>query len=596
MDLFLLHAVAAEVATRLLEQEVLRVSHLGESRYVLRFSSRARDNLLLSARPDLPRVHLLQPGMRVAEMPPDRFGARIDQDLSGAVLTAVEPLPWDRVLTLRFRLPRREDGATERRLVVEILGRSSNLLLLDEAGRILDHARGLRSEFRAPVAGAAYAPPPGRDAYRGLPAGPDALPEIPGRFDDPVRFLEPLSPRLAADLRAGPAGRSVADGTIGAFAPRAGSPDVAGMLQPILQALRDGTWSPVVYSSRPPAEFREGDRPGRDDLFATAWPLRHPPAGIAATPATGPSEAADIVYGTLERLRDFADGVDHHRAVVRREIERLSALIGKLEDEAERAAGAESHRRRGEALLAGLRSARIEGETACVPDPYDPDAAPIAVPIDPRRSLQDNAQAMFARYKKARRAAAAIAIRLRAARERREEWRRLDGSAAAVRDAGDLDRLRESMARLGLVHAARPARRAGPAAPAKETPARVRRHVTREGFVVLVGKSGEENDVLTFRVAAPHDVWLHAAGHAGAHVVVRNPQRLKTIPEPTLRAAAEIAAYYSGARAEAKAEVHFTERRHVHRRRGMPSGQVLLRRFRTIQVTPRLPATTLEEV
>ena len=151
------------------------------------------------------------------------------------------------------------------------------------------------------------------------------------------------------------------------------------------------------------------------------------------------------------------------------------------------------------------------------------------------------------------------------------------------------------MARLGLVHAPRPKPGRAPARERNDK-ARVRRLTTRDGFVVLVGKSGEENDALTFRVAAPWDFWLHAADHPGAHVVVRNPQRLKSLPEATLRTAAEIAAFYSGARQEGKVEVHYTQRKHVHKRKGMPGGQVLLRRFRTLQVTPRLPGSTLQDV
>ena len=124
----------------------------------------------------------------------------------------------------------------------------------------------------------------------------------------------------------------------------------------------------------------------------------------------------------------------------------------------------------------------------------------------------------------------------------------------------------------------------------------MRRYTSPDGLLILVGKSGEENDTLTFRVASPWDFWLHAADRPGAHVVVRNPKRLKTLPERSLRVAAEIAAYHSGARQEAKVEVHYTQRKHVHRRKGMPAGQVLLRRFRSVQVAPRLPTSTVEEV
>jgi predicted ribosome quality control (RQC) complex YloA/Tae2 family protein len=596
MDQFLLHAVASEAAGRLVEQELLRVSHLGRHRYLLRFSTPRHDGLLISVRPDLPRFHLMLPPGRVREEPPDRFAAFLDQEIGGAVLIGLEKRPWDRVIEMRFRLPRRDDGGPgerprgeggplERRLVVEILGRSSNILLLDPDGIILGYGRDLGSDFRSPRAGAPYQPPPGREAYHDIPPGPEALPLVRQRFADPGVFLAPLSPLLARDLRA-----------IAAEGPEAAHDRLAA----ILAAAATGRWSPVVYSARPIGEFAEGDVPGRDDLVVAPLPLAAPPGGDAggsgpiATPFKSPSEAAGTALGLLERLRDFQDLKTHHQALARREADRLAVLVGKLEGELERARDSERFRRLGEALLAGMTAARIEGSAALVPDPYDAAAPPLSVPINPALPLQETAQALFARYKKGKRGLAAIGTRLQAVRRRLDDWRELEAQAARARLPADLEALRESMARLGLVHA-RPPSRSAAAQRTPEPPARVRRVTSRDGFVILVGKSGAENDALTFKIAGPDDFWLHAADRPGAHVVVRNPQRIKTLPDSTLRLAAEIAAYYSGARDEGKVEVHYTQRKHVRKRKGMPAGQVLVRKFRAVQVAPRLPAPTLEE-
>jgi predicted ribosome quality control (RQC) complex YloA/Tae2 family protein len=587
MDQFLLHAVAAEASRRLLEHEVLRVSPLGRSRYLLRFATGSRDNLLLSARPDLPRFHLLA-ARRVQEGPPDRFAAFLDQDLTGAVLTALEKRPWDRVIEMRFRLPRREDGAVERRLVLELFGRSANLFLLDPRGAILASCHDPKSGDRAPASGAPYQPAPGREAFASIPVGPEAAPLIRETFGGAREFLRVVSPLFARDLDAARAGVTAAEARI----------------EVLLEAVRSGAWSPVVYSVRPLEEMSEGELPGRDDLLISPLPLLAPPhrdAGsvaerpLLATPFGSPSEAAEAGLGLLERLRDFKNLKDHHEALVRKEIDRLSTLRGKLSEELAKARGSETYRRLGEALLAGLTGARIQGDTAFVPDPYDPAGGPIAVPIDPARPLQENARLLFERYKKGKRGVVSIEKRLQAVRARLQEWEALAGPAAAVRIAADLDRLRESMTGLGLVHAPRPRKSALPRG-TKEAPARVRRYTSPDGLTILVGKSGEENDTLTFRVASPWDFWLHAAGRPGAHVVVRNPQRLKALPERSLRAAAEIAAYYSGARQEAKVDVHYTQRKHVQKRKGMPGGQVLLRRFRSVQAAPRLPASPLEDV
>src|SRR5262245_44274910 len=143
MDQFLLHAVVSEAARRLLEQEVARVSFLGRSRYLLRFATQAKDNLLISARPDLPRLHLFS-ARRAAEEPADRFAACLDRELAGAILTRCEKRPWDRVVELRFRVPRRDEESPERRLVVELFGRAADLLLLDAQGVVIEscHAPG----------------------------------------------------------------------------------------------------------------------------------------------------------------------------------------------------------------------------------------------------------------------------------------------------------------------------------------------------------------------------------------------------------------------------------------------------------------------
>lgn len=588
MDQFLLHAVAAEASRRLLEQEILRVSSLGQSRYLLRFATASKDNLLLSVRPDLPRFHLLD-ARRVTEGPPDRFAAHLDQDLTGAVLIALEKRPWDRVIEMRFRLPRREDGAVERRLVLELLGRSANLIVLDPRGVVLAYCHELKSEYRAPAPGAPYQPPPGREAFVSVPVGPEAMPTIRELFGGAREFLGKISPLLARDLDAVRPDEATAESRLAA----------------ILEAARSDAWSPVVYSLRPLQEMTEGEWPARNDVLVSPLPLLAPPhehdsggaAGrpFTATPFDSPSRAAEAGFGLLERLRDFKNLKDHYEALVRREIERLSTLRGKLVEELERARGSDTYRRLGEALLAGLSDARVQGETAFVPDPYDEAGTPIAVPIDPARPLQESARVLFERYKKGKRGVPTIEKRLQAAHTRLVEWQALSGPAAAVCAPADLDRLREAMASLGLVHAKHPPKSALSRRP-KEKPARVRRYVSPDGLTILVGKSGEENDTLTFRVASPWDFWLHAAGRPGAHVVVRNPQRLKTLPEKSLRVAAETAAYHSGGRQEAKVEVHFTQRKYVRKKKGMPSGQVLLRRFRSIQVAPRLPSSSVEDV
>lgn len=106
-----------------------------------------------------------------------------------------------------------------------------------------------------------------------------------------------------------------------------------------------------------------------------------------------------------------------------------------------------------------------------------------------------------------------------------------------------------------------------------------------EGFEILVGKGARENDQLTFREARPQDLWLHASGYAGSHVIVRNPEGLSDLPRPVVERAAELAAFHSKAReARGKVEVHVCRAADVRKPKGFPAGKVQLRRWDSVRV------------
>jgi len=106
-----------------------------------------------------------------------------------------------------------------------------------------------------------------------------------------------------------------------------------------------------------------------------------------------------------------------------------------------------------------------------------------------------------------------------------------------------------------------------------------------DGFEILVGLSAKENDRLSLRVADPLDVWMHAAGCPGSHVIVRNPDKLDPLPRPVLQRAAALAVKHSKAKnARGKVPVHVTRACDVTKRRGAPAGQVQLKRFDTLKV------------
>jgi hypothetical protein len=111
-----------------------------------------------------------------------------------------------------------------------------------------------------------------------------------------------------------------------------------------------------------------------------------------------------------------------------------------------------------------------------------------------------------------------------------------------------------------------------------------------------VGKGARDNDRLTFGVASPQDLWMHASGFAGSHVVIRNPEALSRIPREVVECAAQLAAFHSKAReARGKVEVHVCRVADVGKPPGFPAGKVEIRRWEGVKVYPRNPFGEVEE-
>ena len=121
----------------------------------------------------------------------------------------------------------------------------------------------------------------------------------------------------------------------------------------------------------------------------------------------------------------------------------------------------------------------------------------------------------------------------------------------------------------------------------KDGKGRAFRTLMLEGFEVVIGKGDADNDQLTFKVAAPLDLWLHVANSPGSHVVVRNPERISELPRALIERAAELAAFFSKARDGGKVEVHYCHAADVSKPRGFPPGKVMLKQWKSLRVYPK---------
>ena len=299
---------------------------------------------------------------------------------------------------------------------------------------------------------------------------------------------------------------------------------------------------------------------------------------------SSPSETTDRYFTSLaaEKARDAR--IASARAEIRRKTSQQERLLHQLQNDLREHENPEEHKRIGDLLLANLTTAKRDGGLVTVIDYFADDAPTLNVDIDPSVSLQHEATRRFALYARSKRAIEQINTRMQAVRSRLGELE-AETQSLESRIAGDQfpAPITESTAK----HGSETQRKAE-----RKHVRGTRQYLSSDGFEILVGRTANDNDHLTFKIAKPNDLWLHAADYGGSHVVVRNSTR-KEIPPRTLIEAAQLAAHFSQAKKDPKADVHYTERKFVSKIKGAKPGLVRLQRFKNLTVEPKEAANRI---
>jgi predicted ribosome quality control (RQC) complex YloA/Tae2 family protein len=350
-----------------------------------------------------------------------------------------------------------------------------------------------------------------------------------------------------------------------------------------------------------------GEPPARGrGISPTRGPQTGSPAGVGAVREGSVVEPLDR---TPRQFDSLSETLDHHynalltqqafdahastaRADLRKSVTRQQKLLKQLQEDLTSHADAEQQKRLGDLLLANLSTARRSRNHVKLIDYFSADAPLIEIELDEKVTLPQEAERRFALYSRSKRAVKQINSRIALAQS---EMAALDAQQAELEKLvaeGDATALEEFVSgpRVSRGGSKRlsvpPAVAGGPKRkPEKKIPG-VRRYVSSDGLEILVGRTSRDNDHLTFKVARPNDLWLHAADYPGSHVVVRNPTR-KDVPHRTIIEAAQLAAQFSQARKEGKVDVHYTPRKFLLKMKGSAPGLVRMSRFKNITVAPK---------
>ncbi len=541
-DAVLLAAVADEVKEKILHgrvQEIVQLDALTLGFEV--YANKARCYLLATARPDDARIHLVSQKLRGSGEAPTPFLLLLRKHAENAFIDAITQLPNERVLELQ--LDHSAEGIST--LVIETIGRYSNFILLDAEGVIIDAAKRLTAHVnrtRVILPRQKYVPPP-----------PQA------KLDPSTLTTEKLA-RVLDENRAVTLSQTLVR-TIAGVSPlfarevenRAGTNAGAEKILAILKQLSHAPWQPsVAYEGNELAAFAPYLLAQYDDTRAF----------------DSISAATEAFYGAEEAYAALKETVGAQLAESRDKLARKrDSLAQSLPKEGE----IERLRTSGELIL-GYASQVRAGQKILK---AESGSGVIQIALDPKLSAVENAQKYFKEYRRAKDAGARVPGLLAAANDELEYAEQMLNDLELAENRAEIDAVVQAAREAGLIAKERKTR-------IRIAPSEPRVFQAEDGFTILVGKNARQNEEVTFRRAKPDDLWLHARGVAGAHVVIIGAGR--NVPEATIKQAARLAAQYSQARGESRVDVIITERKNVRRVRGGKPGMVTVRGGRTVRV------------
>jgi predicted ribosome quality control (RQC) complex YloA/Tae2 family protein len=589
-----------ELHERLIGHRVQHVHHCGQDALALEcYGTGRRSWLVICTQPAHPAVYLSgsRPPRPADEVTP--LLLRLRKLVDGAVIAEVSSPPLERIVRIDLD-GRTDDGPHRVSLIVEILGPGSVTILLDSCGTILESSRraariGTGTSARAIAPRATYIPPARPDRLDPRLLDGAALQEAlrlmgPATplVDAVVRCVSACSPQLAREVIAAARGH------------RPGAPALAiehldaATVDGIADALRDA-WSRATARRWSPHLFL----PEASDVDRAAFAPFPLVTVDGALPVATISEAIGAWHDGVLSGQVWAAEATASKALRQAVNDRLDkararqySLARALSDHSD----ASRLRAAGDWLLAYPERVPA-GSTSILIDPSEVGlpGAPATVTLDPALGAVGNAQRVFKRYQKARAAAREVPPLLEAAAQERSYLEEALVHLDLARSADDVRSLREELAAGGYVSPGRREPKRGTRAPNRQ-PARggtvgakgVRPdgidRIAINGFEVLVGRSGRGNDAALSSARGPDDLWMHARGVGGAHVIVRAAGR--AVPEDVVRLAASLAAGRSASRGAQTVPVDVTARSNVTKVAGGPPGLVTYRNERTIQVTP----------
>ncbi len=566
LDAICLSAVVREIAPQLEGNRIEKIQQPARDQIVLLLRGSRR--LLINAGANQPRIHLTSL-LRDNPAQPPMFCMLLRKYIGGGRIVSVEQALLERVVTLTIDAMDELGEMSRYRLVLECMGRHSNLILVSPDGHVIDCLRRVdfeMSQQRQVLPGLFYHLPPVQEKLspltveedefaRHLAAAPAETPLDRWLLDT----FTAISPLIARELVYRACGST--DSRVEEEAGRLWSVFTAwqqavngGEMTPYV-LLKDGKYSDFTYLA--PQQYGDFMDCREEPTFCQLL--------------DGFYEGREQAERVRQKGQDLLKTVTNARDRVRRKIALQEKEYAQTQDR-------DQLRICGELITANLYRMERGASKVTVENYYEPDCPAVEIRLDPRLSPQENGARYFKQYNKAKTAEKILTEQLRLGRE---ELTYLESVLQQLQQAEaeqDFNDIRAELTEGGYI------RNRGKKQTGFQRASKPREFRSSAGLRILVGRSNQQNDRLTTKVAGPRDIWLHTQKIHGSHVILCTDGAQPD--EQSLWEAAVLAAYYSQGRESSKVPVDYTPVRYVKKPAGAKPGMVTYTTYQTMFVTP----------
>ena len=528
--------------------------------------------LLLTASPNHPRIQLTSLSFENPAQPP-MFCMLLRKHLTGGRLVSISQPPLERLVELTFDCIDEMGTPCQKKLILEIMGRNSNLILTGADGRILDCLRRVdfeMSEQRQVLPGLYYHLPPAQGKRSPWDASEEELRALlcaqkTQKMADSflLETFGGLSPLLCRELVYAVFGQVDLDLSQLTDAQRE---DAAGKLFAALDRLHTGKRTPVILvRDERPWDF-------------TCVPIRQYEDLITQEPQPSFSALLDTFYAkrdSLERMRQKTQAL---RKTLTNLHNRTARKLANQQKELEATFDREHLRRLGDIVTANLHVISRGQARLTAVDFYDPEMKEIDIPLNPAISPQQNAAKFYKDYQKAKTAEKVLAEQIAKGEAELSYLASVLDELSRVESERDMQDIRQELTEGGYL------RETGQKKKMKLPASKPMVFRSSDGFEILVGRNNRQNDLLTCKLAQKQDIWLHTQKIHGSHVIIACAP--ETPPDRTVTEAMQLAAYFSQAREGQNVPVDYTRVKNVKKPAGAKPGMVIYDHYSTAVVTP----------